>query len=739
MKKFSRFHKAEFLEGLVEWYLQHENLNLQAKDPELSHSKEKSSLRDVAYARLKSTRAVAFDVAKEMEFSFESLFSHSYDEPMRAPCTSKNRKTPIDKEMICEKTRSLYHSWFRDLGTEITDFIPTKIYGVNYTFTLEDIQFLYDCWGNISSAVCLYICDDGSREWIPATLKEVHLLVDNIGRGFYPRLFLGQNYKISRFLNEHHLENHRRASITFPVDWNCAISLSKLYSSDEDNVITGCWGEETSWDDYTWNLFDNRKVYLLPTASRESFLKISSIADKLNGHARSIWICPQPLTLMEDVGNPDAASIFERYLATDSVFVAQDNKQSLTEAIRNAPVMNLDEFKIWLNNMGLLDDHIVSQCNSESNACVNREALAIALANKNATPTLDEMMTPSLITGIIGDSDAGKGMLAYSFSVAMGCHFDILGMKAEQSQKVLYFDAETNTIGIDTKIERIRIAYGGDEVQCDKNIRRLSLLEEKRNLLNVLDQKFFEQHISAHNPDMVIFDNLLSLADGVWNSAEKAKSMFDWFRALSSRYKVAVVYCHHTGKDGKTFGSSALESLSQNVILIRGREHLYKVNPSLRPQYEEKPGCLCEITFKKMKAFPSLLGKQKTIFLDYHEEAPTLGNQWIEIENEQSSKNIAKTEINFEVLGLYRERLGDKAAERPTEKPRTPEDKEKWILWYAAEKFVKNGSGWFTRKEIDDLFESTDEDKRSVLKRLVGFGWLNIEASGKNKKYQWRV
>jgi len=264
------------------------------------------------------------------------------------------------------------------------------------------------------------------------------------------------------------------------------------------------------------------------------------------------------------------------------------------------------------------------------------------------------------------------------------------------------------------------------------------LLEEKRNLLNVLDQKFFEQQISAHNPNVVIFDNLLSLADGVWNSAEKAKSMFDWFRALASKYKVAVVYCHHTGKDGKTFGSSALESLSQNVILIRGREYLYKRSPSLFPQFGETPGCLCEITFKKMKAFPSLLGKKKTIFLDYHEETPTFGNQWLDVENEQASSNIAKTEINFEVLNLYRERLGDETAERPSEKPRTPYDKEKWILWYAAQKFVKDGSGWFTRKDVDNLFESTQEDKRSVLKRLVQNGWLDTEKIGKVDKFKLR-
>lgn len=169
------------------------------------------------------------------------------------------------------------------------------------------------------------------------------------------------------------------------------------------------------------------------------------------------------------------------------------------------------------------------------------------------------------LNALVGPSGTGKSFVAV----------DIAGKLAMQGAQVVYIAAE----GVFGYSDRWEVWKAHHRIQDSKN---LHFYTRAVNMMDEQGVQNFMEDISQHKPQFLIVDTVARCMLGADENSTRDMGLFvsacdDIIHALG----VGVLAIHHTGKDGKMRGSSALFGACDSVMFLQRSENSLTVFNSL--------------------------------------------------------------------------------------------------------------------------------------------------------------
>lgn len=167
----------------------------------------------------------------------------------------------------------------------------------------------------------------------------------------------------------------------------------------------------------------------------------------------------------------------------------------------------------------------------------------------------------------------GKTMLTLSLALAVAGGGEILGWKAPKPRKVLFIDGEMPLDDLQGRLTYLARAVEGLDVEAARqNLVILARHQQRHDtpFPDFGDDAQFDDIIElilSYGPDLVVLDNLSTLATfGDENAAADAQKVVKLLARLKQA-KVGVIVVHHSGKAGKSFRGSSMLATTFEVIL----------------------------------------------------------------------------------------------------------------------------------------------------------------------------
>lgn len=259
----------------------------------------------------------------------------------------------------------------------------------------------------------------------------------------------------------------------------------------------------------------------------------------------------------------------------------------------------------------------------------------------------EAILEPWLKTSSINMLHAKRGVgkthvgLAIAYAVATGTSY--LGWKAPKPRKVLYLDGEMSSFSLQLRLRAISEATPCDPALLD-NLRIFTPDLQHGPIPDLADRGW-------HSPvrgiigdaELVIVDNLSCLArsGGQENDSDSWDVMSDWALGLR-REGIAVLFMHHSGKNGQQRGTSRREDNLNVVINLR--------HPA---DYSPEKGAQFEVHFEKGR---ELFGEDTKPFLA--QMLAKEGLQYWEIEDLEAStfdQVVAMTNLDMSMYDIAAE------------------------------------------------------------------------------------
>jgi archaellum biogenesis ATPase FlaH len=191
-------------------------------------------------------------------------------------------------------------------------------------------------------------------------------------------------------------------------------------------------------------------------------------------------------------------------------------------------------------------------------------------------PPREFIIAPFLPVGSLSMVYAARGLgktwfsLELSKSVSQGESF--FGFYVPKPRCVLYVDGEMTLVELKERLKLLDVELTGDNF-CLLPSELLARHDRPLNINSPEDQAAILKAIQnlegkGRRPDLVIFDNLSSLAGGVDENDNTAlDALLQWLVSLRHR-GLAVLLVHHTGKSGDQRGASRREDLLDTSIRL---------------------------------------------------------------------------------------------------------------------------------------------------------------------------
>lgn len=171
----------------------------------------------------------------------------------------------------------------------------------------------------------------------------------------------------------------------------------------------------------------------------------------------------------------------------------------------------------------------------------------------------------SCLNALVGTSGAGKSFVAV----------DIAGLLAVKGAKVIYIAAE-GLFGYAPRWEAWKAHVGITE--C----RNLIFWDSPVNFMELTEFQGFMSEISHYKPNLVIVDTVARcMAGGDENSTKDMGVFIRSCDRLTHELGCGVLAVHHTGKDGKMRGSTALFGACDSVLFLQRAESQITIYNSL--------------------------------------------------------------------------------------------------------------------------------------------------------------
>jgi hypothetical protein len=157
-------------------------------------------------------------------------------------------------------------------------------------------------------------------------------------------------------------------------------------------------------------------------------------------------------------------------------------------------------------------------------------------------------------------------MLSVAYAIASGNEF--LGWQASKARKVLYLDGEMPGPTIQ---ERLALIVNSFPRECEDGFFRLATIDlQAEGMMPDLSTEDGQSALDnvIGDAEVIVIDNLSCLVRrGRENEAESWEPIATW--ALRHRAKGrALIFVHHTGKDGKQRGTSKREDILNTSIKL---------------------------------------------------------------------------------------------------------------------------------------------------------------------------
>jgi len=175
------------------------------------------------------------------------------------------------------------------------------------------------------------------------------------------------------------------------------------------------------------------------------------------------------------------------------------------------------------------------------------------------------------------DPKAGKTAISLKMAFAIAIGQDLGGMKVTEPRGVLYFSLE-GTRAVKLRIEaekRHRIALGEtlpDDIPLFVVERHMNFMQKQDEVVAKIvaaDRWFFNK--TGRQLGLIAIDTLTKAMPGSdQNSVDDTSKLFSIISEVRNHGVTAtIVFIHHTGKDGKTRGSSNIEAEVDVVLKVR--------------------------------------------------------------------------------------------------------------------------------------------------------------------------
>jgi putative DNA primase/helicase len=201
---------------------------------------------------------------------------------------------------------------------------------------------------------------------------------------------------------------------------------------------------------------------------------------------------------------------------------------------------------------------------------------------------LDPILPERSLAMLYAPRGLGKSWLALSIGLAVASGAPILRWSAPRQRNVLYVDGEMPLVSLQERLKAISAPFGSDIPNDGFRILAADQIDGGINLSTDEGQRSLEP--LWDDVDLLILDNLSTLATTTSESASDAwVPMQNWLLKLRRR-GIAVLLVHHAGTNGRQRGTSRREDALDTVIALR------------RPDdYSPEQGARFEIHFEKLR------------------------------------------------------------------------------------------------------------------------------------------
>jgi putative DNA primase/helicase len=221
----------------------------------------------------------------------------------------------------------------------------------------------------------------------------------------------------------------------------------------------------------------------------------------------------------------------------------------------------------------------------------------------------------------------GKTFFALSVAYAVASGATLLRWRAPEPRRVLYIDGEMPLGGLQ---ERLAGIAASSDVQppTDEGLRFLPADHYRDGLPDLAspDGRAMVEGV-ADGVDLLVLDNLSTLASGKENESDGWQAMQDLILSLRRRGTTTLMV-HHAGKGGGQRGTSRREDVLDAVIALR------------RPDdYDPTEGARFEVHFEKSRGFSG--AEAKPFEARLQSDAQTAALTWQAVDLRQGDREAA--------------------------------------------------------------------------------------------------
>lgn len=641
--------------------------------------------------------------------------------------------------------------------------IPESITLKNVQYKKTGIEPLYSKTSEIIGGYVTYSSDrDFFYRFARLEKSKIHQFCD---------LVLGRPNGSNPLLNQNQFIK-TTYPVIFVMSLHKAIEIAKIVESNSESnvVITSCLDiGKTSEIDFSG--LHGKKIYFIPEPTKESIRKCFEYIDMLQEDSTdtcdtekvvvdSISICPifMPFWGKElGIKYAESADPFERYLAETCV----EGCPNIIDPIEVS--IGVNDFKKKMLELGVLEGESPG---TSSDLEFGGYDINDPELSKFGFYAAEDFLSPSQLTGFIGESESGKTMLGYTYAVNLASGNTFMDLEVKSPHRVIYFDRETDSKTAQGRILRIKNAYAVDEQLVRKNFVFKSVMIGSSDipdgdLVDSEVQDWITNEVQKHDSEFIFFDNIHSFGDNLTHPSTWPK-VITFFRNLSENGKRSIIFFHHLGSNHEIAGTKKINDLTQNIVIIRGNKYIKENYKDLEGNFKRQD-CVMELAFDKAKADLNRKDLVQVWKLEYIPESPTRGNKWeLLFTNSKTSAPQADSCLDSPICERT-ERREDSVSAFEKYFGRIPVleggNKEKgWkrdtILHYAIQRHLEAeiaselGSAWFSLKDIKNesnnksFAKLKEQTIRNILAELVEEKLLDAtdhkERKGQPKKWKFR-
>lgn len=165
-------------------------------------------------------------------------------------------------------------------------------------------------------------------------------------------------------------------------------------------------------------------------------------------------------------------------------------------------------------------------------------------------PPPDQIFTDFLDAGdklsIIGSSKTRKTFFLIQLALSLAAGRDLMSLQVPRARKILYVQFEIREHHFHRRARNMARALG---ITADGIVDNMMVINARgAGIAGAAGVKRIAEVAKTCEPEVVIFDPLYKLANGVENAAEDTKVILNAFDGLAEQTGAAIIFVHHDAK-----------------------------------------------------------------------------------------------------------------------------------------------------------------------------------------------